>query len=147
MQLPGLAVGDLHDGDAKAAQDFQIRARVAAHLGDPSDDEHRHVAAALNESARDDEAVAAVVAAAAEHGDLPLEQVGVHRLHRRDCLPAGVLHQHERRDADLFDRAAIRVAHLGSVQYTHYDVIGWPLGILSGFSSDVHRLLCHGSAV
>ena len=48
--------------------------------------------------ARDDEAVAAVVAAAAQHGDLPLEQVGVDRLHRRHHLPAGVFHQDERRE-------------------------------------------------
>src|SRR5205814_7210690 len=147
MQLPGLAVGDLDHGDAEASENLQIDAGVAAHVGNPSNQEHGHIGAALDQRPGDDEAVAAVVAAAAEYGDLAIEEVAVDGLHRRGRLPAGVLHQHERGDADLFDRAAIRVAHLGRVQYTHYDVIGWPLGILSGFSSDVHRLLCHGSAV
>ena len=41
------------------------------------------VDAALQQRPRDDEAVAAVVAAAAEDGDLALRQVAVHRLHRR----------------------------------------------------------------
>ena len=94
-------------------------ARVAADVGDAADQEHRHVDAALHQRARDDEAVAAVVAAAAQHGDLPLEQVAVDRLHRRDHLPAGVLHQHERRDADLLDRPAIGLAHLRGVQDSH----------------------------
>ena len=119
VQLPRLAVGDLDDGEAEAAEDLEVDARVAAHVGDAADQEHRHVDAALQQRARDDEAVAAVVAAAAEHGDLPLEQIAVHRLHRRHHLAAGVLHQHERRDADVVDRAAIGFAHLGGVQDTH----------------------------
>ena len=82
---------------------------------------HRDVDAALRQRPRDDEAVAAVVAAAAQHGDLPLEQIAVHRLHRGDRLAAGVLHQDERRDADVVDRPAIGLAHLGGVQYAHQE--------------------------
>ena len=47
------------------------------------------------------------------------EQVVVHRFDRRHDLPAGVLHQHERRDADLVDRAPIGFAHLRGVQDSH----------------------------
>ena len=62
-----LLVGDLDDGHAEAAQDVEVGARVAADVGDRADDEHRGVDAALQQRARDDEAVAAVVAAPAEH--------------------------------------------------------------------------------
>src|SRR3954469_7719136 len=119
MELPRLAVRDLHDGQTEAPEDFEIDAGVAPDLRDTSDQEDRDVHAALRQRARDDEAVAAVVAAAAEHRDLPLEEIAVHRLHRRHDLSAGVLHQDERGDADVFDRAAIRLAHLGRVQDAH----------------------------
>ncbi len=119
VQLPRLAVGDLDDGDAEPAEDLEIRARVAAHVGDASHEEHRHVDAALQERAGDDEAVAAVVAAAAQDGDLPLEEIAVHGFHRRHDLASGVLHEDERRDADLIDRPAIGLAHLRGVQYSH----------------------------
>ena len=119
VQLPRLAVGDLHDRDAKTPEDLQVDARIAAHVRDAADQEHGHVRAPLHERACDDEPVAAVVAPAAEHRDLAVEQVGVHRLHRGDCLAAGVLHEDERRNTDLFNRAAIGVAHLGGVQDTH----------------------------
>src|SRR5437773_10214390 len=88
-------------------------------LGESADEEHRHVHAALYERARDDEAVAPVVAAAAEDGHLALGEIAVHRLHGRDGLPAGVLHEDERRDADVVDRAAIGLPHLRRIQYTH----------------------------
>ena len=41
------------------------------------------------------------------------------RLHRRDRLAAGVLHQHDRRNADVVDRLAIGFAHLLSVEHAH----------------------------
>ena len=41
------------------------------------------------------------------------------RLHRRHDLPAGVLHQHDRRDADVVDRAPIGLAHLLAVEHSH----------------------------
>ncbi len=119
VQLPRLAVGNLDDREAKPTQDLEVRSRVAANLGDTSDQEHRDVHAALHQRARHDEAVAAVVAAAAEHSDLSLEEIAVDRLDRRDDLTAGVLHQDERRNADLFDRPAIGFPHLSRVQDAH----------------------------
>ena len=53
-----------------------------------ADDEDRGVDAALEQRPRDDEAVAAVVAAAAEHRDPPVEPRLVRRLHGRDDLAA-----------------------------------------------------------
>ena len=116
VQLPGLAVGDFDDGQAEAAENLEVRPRVAANLGDAADEEHRDVDAALQQRPGDDEAVAAVVAAPAQDGDLALDQVAVDRLDRRDHLAAGVFHQHERRDADLFDRPAVGFPHLRGVQ-------------------------------
>ena len=97
----------------------RFSARVAADVGRGADDEDLHVDAALPEHARHDEPVAAVVAAAAEHRDARLAQVVERGLHRRHDLPAGVLHQHDRRDADLLDRPAIGLAHLVGVQDAH----------------------------
>ena len=48
-----------------------------------------------------------------------LAQVLERRLHRRHRLAAGVLHQHDRRDADVVDRPAIGLAHLLSVEHAH----------------------------
>ena len=112
---------DLHDGDAEAAEDLEVDPRIAAHVRDAAEQERPTRRRRAAQRARDDEAVAAVVAAAAQHRDLAIEEVAVHRLHRGDRLAAGVLHQHERRDADLVDRPAIGLAHLGGVQYTHQD--------------------------
>ena len=109
MQLPCLAVRDLHDSQAEASQDFEVGAGVAAHVGHASDEEHRHADATLHQRAGDDEAVAAVVAAAAEHRDLALEKVAVHRFHRGHDLTAGVLHQHERGNANLLESSADRL--------------------------------------
>src|SRR6266511_4179226 len=107
MQLPRLAVRDLYHGDAEPAENFEVDAGIAANLRDAAQQEDRHVAAALHQRARDDEPVAAVVAAAAQHGDLAIHEIAVHRLHGRHRLPAGILHEDERRNADLFDRPAI----------------------------------------
>ncbi len=112
MQLPGLAIGHLHHGDAEPAENLEVDARISAHVGDAAEQEHRHVGAALHQRARDHESVAAVVAAAAQDRHLPLEEVAVHRLHRRDSLAASVFHEDEGRDADLFDRALVGLAHL-----------------------------------
>ena len=67
VQLPLLRVGDLHDGEADAAEDLEVDARVAADVADAAEQEHRRLDAALRQRPRDDEAVAAVVAAAAQH--------------------------------------------------------------------------------
>ena len=119
MQFPRLAVRDFDHGDAEMSEDFEVRPRIAANVGYPADQKHGDVHAALDERARDDEAVAAVVAAPAQHGHLPLGQVRVDRLHGRHHLPAGVFHEDERRDADVFDRPAIGFPHLGGVQDAH----------------------------
>jgi hypothetical protein len=73
----------------------------------------------LRQGARHDEAVAAVVAAAAQHGNRPGEQFTVNRLERRHHLAPGVLHQHERGDSDLLDRPAVGFTHLRSVDDSH----------------------------
>ena len=119
MELPRLGIRDLHHREPKPAENLEVRARVPAHLAHPADEKHRDVDPALHERARDDESVAAVVAAAAEHGHLPLAQVAVHRFHRGDRLPARVLHEDERRDADVLDGPAIGFAHLSGIQDAH----------------------------
>ena len=119
VQLPCLAIGDLDYRESEAAEDFEVRTRIAAHVGDAAHEKHRHVDTPLEQRAGDHEAVAAVVAASAEHGHLELEQIAVHRLHRGDHLTAGVFHQNQWRDADFLDRAAIGFAHLCGVEYAH----------------------------
>jgi hypothetical protein len=119
VQLPRLRVGDFDDGHAEAAENLEVDPGVAAHVGDAADQEHRDVDAALHQRPRHHEPVAAVAAAAAQHRDLPVGQIAVHRLHRRDRLPAGVLHQDERRDADVVDGATVGLAHLRGVQDAH----------------------------
>ena len=90
-----LLVVDLDNGDAEPAEDVEVGARVASHVGDRSDHEHRCVDAPLEQRARDDEAVAAVVATSAEHCHAPVETRLVRGLDRRHHLAAGVFHQHE----------------------------------------------------
>ncbi len=119
MQLPFLRVGDLDDRHADAAEDLEVGARVAAHLSDAAEQEDRGLDAALHQRARDDEAVAAVVAAAADDADAARSEIVERRLHRRHRLPAGILHQHDRGDADVLDRTAIRFAHLFRVEHSH----------------------------
>ena len=119
MQLPGLFVVDLDDGDAETAQDVEVGAGVAANVRHGADDEDGALDATLQERARHDEAVAPVVAAAAEHGDAALEALLIARLDRRDDLASGILHQDERRDADLFNGVAIGLAHLRGVEDSH----------------------------
>ncbi len=119
VQFPLLRVGDLDDRQADAAEHFQVRARIAAHVRDAPEQEHRRLDAALDQRPRDDEAVAAVVPAAAQHRDVAGQQVVERRFHRRDRLPPGVLHQDDRRDTDVLDRAAIGLAHLLCVEHPH----------------------------
>ena len=104
---------------AEVAEDLEVRARVATHFGDFADQERRDVDAALQQRARDDEAVAAVVAAAAQHGDAQVAEVGERRLDGRHDLAAGVLHQDDRGDADVVDGAAVGFPHLAAVEDSH----------------------------
>ena len=101
------------------SEDLEVDARVALDLGEPADHEHRHVKAALLQRAGDDEAVAAVIALAADDGDAAFGEIGIQRFDRRDHLAAGVLHQHQRCDADVLDRATIGFPHLVGVEDPH----------------------------
>ncbi len=77
------------------------------------------VDAALRERARDHESVAAVVAAAAEDRDAARRQVVEGGFHGRHDLASGVLHEHDRRNPDVLDGAAIGLAHLFGVEHSH----------------------------
>ena len=134
MQLPGLAVADFDDGHAEASENLEIDSGIAAHVGDAAHQEDRHADAALHQRAGDDKAVAAVVAVAAEHRHLALEQLAVHGFHGGDDLTAGVFHQDERRDADLVDRPPIGLAHLCGVQDAHR--IGFSASSTQGTQKD-----------
>src|SRR5262249_13754282 len=100
-------------------EDLEVHPRVSSNVRDEPDEKHRDLDAALNQGSRDDESVAAVVAPAAQDGDAALQQLAVNRLDRGDDLPARVFHQHERRNANLFNRATIGLAHLRGIQNTH----------------------------
>jgi hypothetical protein len=115
VQLPLLGVRDLDDGQPDAAEDLEIGAGVAAHLADGAEEKDNRFDAALRERPRHDEPVAAVVAPATNHADLARRQVFERGFHRRDCLPAGVLHEHNGRQANLVDRLPIGFPHLLSV--------------------------------
>ena len=119
VQLPLLRGGDLDDGQADPAEDLEVDPRVAAHVGHAAEQEDGRLDAALRQRARDDEAVAAVVAAPAQHPDLAGGEILERRLHRRHRLAAGVLHQHDRRHADIVDRLPIGFAHLLRIQNSH----------------------------
>ena len=119
VQLPFLRVGDLDDGQADAAEDLEVGARVAAHVADAAEQEDGRLDAALRQRPRDDEAVAAVVAAPAQHADPARGEVLERRLHRRDRLAAGVLHQHDRGQADFVDRLPVGFPHLLRIQHAH----------------------------
>ena len=120
VQLPCLLVADLDDGDAETAEDVEIGAGIAADVGNRADDEDRGIDAALDQRPRHDESVAAVVAASAQHTDASVEPCFVRGLHRRDDLPARVLHQHQRRYSDFFDGVAIGLAHLRGSEDPHH---------------------------
>jgi hypothetical protein len=92
---------------------------VTADVGHAAEQKDDPFDAALRERACDDEAVAAVVAAPAEDADAARGQVLERGLHRRDGLPPRVLHQDERRNADVLDRLAIGFTHLVGVEDAH----------------------------
>ena len=60
-----------------------------------------------------------IIAAAAQDGDTAVQLRFEGRLDGRDDLPAGVLHQHERRNADFLDGVSIGFAHLRGSQDPH----------------------------
>ena len=95
VQLPLLRVGDLDHRHADAAEHFEVDAGVVLHFRDAAEQEDHRLDAALRQRAGDHEAVAAVVAAAAEHGDAAGGERVERGLHRRDGLAARVLHEHD----------------------------------------------------
>jgi hypothetical protein len=119
VQLPLLRVGDLDDGHPDAAENLQVGAGVAAHVGNAAQQVDDRLDAALRQGARHHEAVATIVTAAAQHADATRGQVVEGGLHRRHRLAPGVLHQHDRGDADLVDRLPISLAHLLRIQNPH----------------------------
>ncbi len=93
-------------------------AGVALESGRLADQHDRDGDVALEQRARDDESVAAVVAAAADHRDPHRRQRFERRFHGGDDLPAGVLHQHDRRQADLLDGPGDRLPASAAVLST-----------------------------
>ena len=119
VQLPLTLVGNLDDRDAKTAEDLQVDPGIAFDLGDLPDDEHRDFDAALMERARDNEAVAAVVALSAEDGHLSVGEILKEGFHRGDDLASRVFHENQRGNADVLYRATIGLAHLLGGEYSH----------------------------
>jgi len=119
VQLPFPRVRDLCHHHPDAPEHLEVRPRVAADLGDAAKQEHRGVDAALHERPRDHEVVAAVAAPTADDGDTTRRQVLERGLHGRHGLTSGILHQHDRRNSDVLDRAAIRLAHLFGIEHSH----------------------------
>ena len=161
--LPGSVIYELHIGTFTAEGTFDAAIGQLDHLavplvvlgqiyqchGSPAEamrsyEEALALAEAMHERARDYEAVTAIVAVTAEHRHLAFEQLAVHRFHRGHDLPAGVFHQHERRDTDLVDRPPIGFTHLCGVQDAHRSITKdtkdtslrhrWPVTVGSGFS-------------
>ena len=118
VQLPLLRVGDLDDGHADAAEHLEVDARVAAHLGDAAEQEDRSLDAALHQRARDHEAVAAVVAAAAQHADAAGRRASSNAasIAATAWRPAFSISTIDG-NADVFDRAAIGLPHLLGVEH------------------------------
>ena len=112
-------VVDLDDRVAEVAEDLEIDARVAAHFGDGADQERRHVDAALQQRPRDDESVAAVVAAAAEHRDAGRRaSANIASIAATTWRPAFSIRTIDGMPIVL-DGAAIGFPHLRAVQDSH----------------------------
>ena len=84
-----------------------------------ADDEHRHVKAALLQRAANDESIATVIAFAADDRNTALGEIGIQGFDRGNDLAAGILHQHQRRDADVLDGPSIGFPHLVGVKNAH----------------------------
>ncbi len=139
VQLPVLGGPDLDHVEPEAAENVEIQPRVAADAGCVPEEVDLDVDAGLPEHARHDEPVAAVVAAAGEHRHARLGQPVERGFHGRHHLPAGVLHQHRRRHADVLDGPAVGFAHLVAVHYAH----GQAPGAASGLAAGGLRALYH----
>ena len=112
----------LDDGEAEPAEDLEVDPRVAAHVGDAADEKHRDVDAALHQRPRDDEAVAAVVAAAAEHGDAALarDRAYIASIAATTWRPAFSISTSDGMPMSSIG-AAVGFAHLRGVENSHED--------------------------
>ena len=119
VELPRLLVWHLDDLETELAQDVQVQARVASHLGHAGEDKDRDVDAALFQGSRHDEPIATVVPASAQHHDPKAGQVVERGLDGGDDLAPGIFHEHRRGDAQLLDRASIGFLHLRGGQDAH----------------------------
>ncbi len=124
VQLPLLCGRDLHHRQTDAAEDLEVDAGIAPHVADAAEQKDGGLDAALRERPRDDEAVAAVVAAAAQDADLARGEILEGPLHGRHRLAPRILHEHDRGQADLVDRHPVGLAHLLRVQNSHLSVHG-----------------------
>jgi len=92
---------------------------VAGEGGRVAGEEQPHRVAGPLEVPGHHETVAAVVAPAADDGD---RRAGSQIMQQGGGVAARVLHQHDARQAELLDRPAIDVAHLGAGQRPHGDL-------------------------
>ena len=128
VRIPAVVVEHLRDGNAGLPCPVQIDAGVAGHLGRPREQEPGHVPAAPPHQPGRHPAVAAVVPAATENRRRarPARHV---RLDGGDDLFPGTLHQVQRRNPMVVDRAALGVAHLRRREDAHPgDPIRCPYG-------------------
>jgi len=82
VQLPRLFVRDLDHRNPEVAEDVQIESCVAPNVCYRPDHENGRIDASLQQRPGDNEAIAAVVAAATQHGNAPFEERFVGCLNR-----------------------------------------------------------------
>ena len=119
---PGLAATRSMIGTLSLLQDREVRGGVAGKFVGRAEQQHAARVAADFEVAGDDEAVARVVAFAAQDDD---RAVDAEPLQHVDAAAAGVFHQHQAGDAVLVDRAAIDRAALlaGEERRIHVTIV------------------------
>ena len=120
VELPLLRVGDLDDRHADATEHFEVGAGVAAERPPTLPSRKTAVSTPRCTSVR-----------ATTNPSPPLfprpqttptlarPEILERGLHRRNRLAAGVLHQHNRGNADVLDRLAIGFPHLFGVEHAH----------------------------
>ena len=109
----------LHDRHAQAPDYREIDLRIAPHVLCGGCQAHAHIDATLVQRPGHHASVAAVVAPTAEHDHLCVVESINGGIHGGDYLTPGVLHQHQRRNAQVFDGAPVGFAHLVDVQNPH----------------------------
>ena len=117
--VPPRGGGGLVHGEAELPGDGEVGARVAPELLGPGEQNDRDGRPPLRQHAGDDESVAPVAAAPAQDGHAPAIPLREPRFDRAGHGTTGVLHEDDRRNADLVDRAAVGIAHLGGIENAH----------------------------